>query len=52
VVAGDEAELELVVRWFADAGATESGLCPVGPPAGRARTVAFLAELARGELRA
>jgi F420-dependent oxidoreductase-like protein len=52
VVAGDEAELEKAVRRFADAGATEIQLCPVGPPAERARTVAFFAELARGELRA
>ncbi|MFD1650232.1 TIGR03564 family F420-dependent LLM class oxidoreductase [Pseudonocardia alaniniphila] len=52
VVAGDEAELEKVVRRFADAGATEIQLCPVGPPAERARTVAFFGELARRELRA
>jgi F420-dependent oxidoreductase-like protein len=52
MVAGDEAELEKVVRRFADAGATEFQLCPVGPPAERARTVAFFAELARAELRA
>jgi alkanesulfonate monooxygenase SsuD/methylene tetrahydromethanopterin reductase-like flavin-dependent oxidoreductase (luciferase family) len=52
VVASDEAELEKEVRRFADAGATEFQLCPVGPPAERARTVAFFAELARAQPRA
>jgi F420-dependent oxidoreductase-like protein len=47
VVAGDEAELEKALRRFADAGATEFQLCPVGPPAERARTISFFAELAR-----
>ncbi|WP_214407262.1 TIGR03564 family F420-dependent LLM class oxidoreductase [Pseudonocardia lacus] len=47
VLAGDEAALEREVRRFADAGATELQLCPVGPPAERARTVEFFAELAR-----
>jgi F420-dependent oxidoreductase-like protein len=47
VLAGDEAELEKAVRRFADAGATEFQLCPVGPPEERARTIAFFGELAR-----
>jgi F420-dependent oxidoreductase-like protein len=47
VLAGDEAELEKAVRRFTDAGATEVQLCPVGPPAERARTLEFFAELAR-----
>jgi hypothetical protein len=45
VLAGDEAELERQVRRYADAGATELQLCPVGPPAERARTVEFFAAL-------
>jgi F420-dependent oxidoreductase-like protein len=47
ILAGDEAELEKAVRRFADAGATELQLCPVGPPADRERTIAFFGELAR-----
>ncbi len=47
VLAGDEADLERAVRRYADAGATELQLCPVGPPQERARTVAFFADLAR-----
>ena len=47
VLAGGEAELEKAVRRFAEAGATEFQLCPVGPPAERARTIAFFGELAR-----
>lgn len=47
VLAGDEAELARQVRRFAGAGVTELQLCPVGPPADRARTVEFFAELAR-----
>jgi F420-dependent oxidoreductase-like protein len=47
VLAGSEAELEKAVRRFADAGATELQLAPVGPPAERARTTAFFGELAR-----
>jgi F420-dependent oxidoreductase-like protein len=46
VLVGDEAELEREVRRFADAGATELQLCPVGPPADRARTMEFFASLA------
>jgi F420-dependent oxidoreductase-like protein len=46
VLAGTEAELEKAVRRFADAGATELQLCPVGPPAERERTIAFFGELA------
>jgi F420-dependent oxidoreductase-like protein len=45
VLAGDEAELARAVRRFADAGATEFQLCPVGPPAERDRTVEFFAAL-------
>jgi F420-dependent oxidoreductase-like protein len=45
VLAGDEAELERQVRRFADAGATELQLCPVGPPAERHRTIEFFASL-------
>jgi F420-dependent oxidoreductase-like protein len=47
VLAGSEAELEKAVRRFADAGATELQLCPVGPPAEQARTIEFFGELAR-----
>jgi len=47
VLAGDESQLEKAVRRFADAGATELQLCPVGPPAERARTIEFFSELAR-----
>jgi F420-dependent oxidoreductase-like protein len=47
VLAGDEAELEKAVRRFADAGATELAITPVGPPADRDRTTAFLGALAR-----
>jgi F420-dependent oxidoreductase-like protein len=47
VLAGDEAELEKAVRRFANAGATELQLCPVGPPAERERTIAFFGELTR-----
>jgi hypothetical protein len=47
VLAGGEAELEKAVGRFAEAGATEFQLCPVGPPAERARTIAFFGELAR-----
>jgi F420-dependent oxidoreductase-like protein len=46
ILAGNEAELEKAVRRFADAGATELQLCPVGPQAERARTVEFFGELA------
>ncbi|GAA5117074.1 TIGR03564 family F420-dependent LLM class oxidoreductase [Pseudonocardia adelaidensis] len=46
ILAGNEAQLEKAVRRFADAGATELQLCPVGPPAERARTVEFFGELA------
>jgi F420-dependent oxidoreductase-like protein len=52
VLAGDEATLEKAVRRFGDAGATEFQLCAVGPPAERARTVAFFGELARALPRA
>jgi F420-dependent oxidoreductase-like protein len=45
VLAGNEVELEKAVRRFADAGATELQLCPVGPPAERERTIAFFGEL-------
>jgi F420-dependent oxidoreductase-like protein len=47
ILAGNEAELEKAVRRFADAGATELQLCPVGPPAEQARTIEFFGELAR-----
>lgn len=47
ILAGSEAELEKAVRRFADAGATELQLCPVGPPAERARTIEFFGELTR-----
>jgi len=47
ILAGDEAELEKAVRRFADAGATELQLCPVGPAAEQQRTIAFFADLAR-----
>jgi F420-dependent oxidoreductase-like protein len=47
VLAGDEAELEKAVRRFANAGATELQLCPVGPPAEQERTIAFFGELTR-----
>jgi len=46
ILAGNEAELEKAVRRFADAGATELQLCPVGPPAEQARTIEFFGELA------
>jgi F420-dependent oxidoreductase-like protein len=46
MLVGDEAELERQVRRFADAGATELQLCPVGPVHERARTVEFFASLA------
>lgn len=52
VLAGDEAELAEAVRRFADAGATELQVCPVGPPAEQARTIAFFGELARDQGRA
>jgi alkanesulfonate monooxygenase SsuD/methylene tetrahydromethanopterin reductase-like flavin-dependent oxidoreductase (luciferase family) len=47
ILAGDEAELEKAARRFADAGTTELQVCPVGPPAERARTIAYFGELAR-----
>jgi F420-dependent oxidoreductase-like protein len=47
ILAGNETELEKAVRRFADAGATELQLCPVGPPAEQARTIEFFGELAR-----
>jgi hypothetical protein len=47
ILAGNQAELEKAVRRFADAGATELQLCPVGPPAEQARTIEFFGELAR-----
>jgi F420-dependent oxidoreductase-like protein len=46
ILAGNEAELEKAVRRFADAGATELQLCPVGPPAEQARTIEFFGGLA------
>jgi F420-dependent oxidoreductase-like protein len=46
VLAGSETELEKAVRRFADAGATELELLPVGPPAERERTIAFFGDLA------
>jgi F420-dependent oxidoreductase-like protein len=46
ILAGNEAELEKAVRRFAEAGATELQLCPVGPPAEQARTIEFFGELA------
>lgn len=46
ILAGTEADLEKAVRRFADAGATELQLCPVGPPAEQARTIEFFGELA------
>jgi F420-dependent oxidoreductase-like protein len=45
VLAGDEAELERQVRRFADAGATELQVCPLGPVHERARTIEFFASL-------
>jgi F420-dependent oxidoreductase-like protein len=50
ILAGNETELEKAVRRFADAGATELQLCPVGPPAEQARTIEFFGELARRTL--
>jgi F420-dependent oxidoreductase-like protein len=47
ILAGNEAELEKAVRRFADAGATELQLCPVGPPAEQSRTIEFFGELTR-----
>jgi len=46
IIAGNEAELEKAVRRFADAGATELQLCPVGPPVEQARTIELFGELA------
>lgn len=47
ILAGNEAELEKAVRRFADAGATELQVCPLGPPAERERTIEFFGELTR-----
>ena len=47
ILAGNEAELEKAVRRFAEAGATELQLSPVGPPAERQRTIEFFGELTR-----
>ncbi|TWF81478.1 F420-dependent oxidoreductase-like protein [Pseudonocardia hierapolitana] len=47
ILAGNEAELEKAVRRFADAGATELQVCPLGPPAEQERTIEFFGELAR-----
>ncbi|GAA0996146.1 TIGR03564 family F420-dependent LLM class oxidoreductase [Acrocarpospora macrocephala] len=47
LVAGDEAVVEKTVARFADAGATELFVFPVGPPEDHDRTVALLADLAR-----
>jgi F420-dependent oxidoreductase-like protein len=47
ILAGNEAELEKAVRRFADAGATELQVCPLGPPPERERTIEFFGELTR-----
>jgi F420-dependent oxidoreductase-like protein len=47
ILAGNEAELEKAVRRFADAGATELQLAPMGSPAEQERTIEFFGELAR-----
>lgn len=47
VVAGDETEVEKVLRRYAEAGTAEVQVIAVGPDADRARTVEVLGALAR-----
>jgi F420-dependent oxidoreductase-like protein len=49
LVAGDEAAVEAEIRRFADAGATELVMFPVGRPEDQARTVALLADVTTRE---
>ncbi|MCH6171175.1 TIGR03564 family F420-dependent LLM class oxidoreductase [Pseudonocardia alaniniphila] len=46
LVAGDESAVEAEMRRFADAGATELVMLPVGSPEDQARTVGLLADVA------
>ncbi|HVX43496.1 MAG TPA: TIGR03564 family F420-dependent LLM class oxidoreductase [Mycobacteriales bacterium] len=48
-IIGDEAEVERAVRQFADSGASELLVCPVGTPDEQERTMAVLGELGRRE---
>ena len=47
VLIGDEAVMEKELRRYADAGATEFQLCPVGPEKDQARTIDLFGDLAR-----
>lgn len=47
VVVGDEAVIENELQRYADAGATEFQLCPVGTAADQARTIELFGEIAR-----
>lgn len=46
-IVGDESEMERTVRRFADAGASELLVCPVGTRQEQERTISVLGELAR-----
>jgi alkanesulfonate monooxygenase SsuD/methylene tetrahydromethanopterin reductase-like flavin-dependent oxidoreductase (luciferase family) len=44
---GDEAVVEKELQRYADAGATEFQLCPIGTAADQARTIELFGEIAR-----